>query len=299
MKVCLNGKLVREENAVISIHDHGFLYGDGVYETLRVAGGKIFALDDHLKRLAQSAAGIELRLPASPAKLGQFAQKTVDANQHKEASLRITVTRGPGPHGFDPRPCKTPTWLIVSRPFHGYPARFYSAGASAAVVNVRRNSAAAQPPSIKSTSCLNNVLAKIEANRRNVFEAIMLTEQGNLAEGTVSNLFLVKRGRLFTPVLDGQQLAGVTRQLVCQIAREQGIGVTETKLGVRDLATADEVFLTSTLIGILPLTKIFAVPDDARARKLGVGAVTRALTAGYKKLLHSALVSKSNRLRGI
>lgn len=278
MIVHLNGKLLPEGRAHISINDRGFLLGDGVYETLRVYRGRPFLLDDHLKRLSASLRVISLKPPASITAIGAAVRKTIQANRHDDAAVRITLTRGPGLQGLDPRPCKSPTLLITSRPYAGPDAKLARRGMTAAVVSVRRNSPRAVPPWIKATSCLNNVLAKIEANRKNADEGIFLTEEGTVAEGTASNIFLVKKDRVFTPSLDGTQLPGVARAFVCRLARKEGIRVVETKIGVRDLETADELFFTNSLIEVMPVTRL----QSARPRALAIGPITRRLKDCYK-----------------
>ena len=276
MKVFLNGRTLPEERARISIHDRGFLCGDGVYETLRVYDGKPFLLHQHLDRLLTSLAKIKLRLPWSMKKIGEATVNVIRINRHREAAVRITVSRGPGPQGFDPRACKNPTILITSRPFSGYRSELYRTGMRVFVSSVRRNSPLALPPSIKSTSCINNILAKIEAVDRGMDEAVLLGDDGAVTEGTISNIFAVKRDRLLTPALNGGLLPGVTRAHVCRLARGEGLRVIETKLRPRDLLTADELFLTSSLMEIMPI-------GHFGRRKMKVGPITRRLMICYTR----------------
>lgn len=188
--------------------------------------------------------------------VGQAVLKVVKTNRLAEAAVRITLTRGAGLPGLDPKNCKSPTLLITCRPFSGYPSNFTRKGMTAVVVGVRRNSPESLPPSVKSISCLNNVLAKIESQRSKADEAIMLSEDGLVAEGSVTNVFIVKEGAIYTPALDGRQLAGVTRNHVCQVARANGFRVVETKVSVHDLLSADEVFLTNSLMEVMPVAKV-------------------------------------------
>jgi len=299
MLVFLNGKFVPRSRALVSIFDHGFLYGDGVYETIRVFGGRPFLLEDHFIRLAQSAQAIRLKIPCSFRQIEEAIRQLIKRNREKNCSIRLTLTRGPGPYGFDPRPCRHPTLAIVSNPFPGYPADFYRKGIKAAVVEIRRNHPRCLPPTVKSTSCLNGILAKIESLELGAQEGIFLTLDGRLAEGTVSNVFLVKNGKLLTPSLGSNFLPGVTRVYVCAMARRLGLRVLEKDLRFNDLKTADEVFLTSTLMNIMPVTRIVwregkrkkEIPVGVAPSKKGqVGEVTRSLSLCFEKgaVVHSS-----------
>lgn len=271
--VFLNGRFVPENEATVSVMDHGFLYGDGVYETLRVYDGCVFSLDRHLRRLARSARGIRLRVPMSGPALARAIRRTVRLNGHREAVVRVTITRGPGPLGFDPRPCRHPTVVVQSRLFRPYPERFYRRGIAAAIVSVRRNSPASLPPEVKSTSCLNGILAKAEAIRLGADEGIMLSLDGSVAEGTVSNVFLVKGNRLKTPRLEGNLLAGVTREWVLRLARRSGLECFEDKIRWKDLLSADEVFLTNTTMEVMPVTRLVVSGPPVRRFRIGAGTV--------------------------
>jgi branched-chain amino acid aminotransferase len=281
----VNGNLVPEKKAVVSIHDHGFLYGDGVYETMRVYGGQVFRLDEHLRRLRHSAGGIGLRPPMSYQSIGGAVRSTVRANRLNEAVVRLTLTRGPGLYGFDPRLCPAPTLVIVARPFVPYPAHYHSRGVTAAVVGVRRNSPLSLPPHVKSTSCLNGILAKVQSLRLGAKEGIMLTLDGFFAEGTVSNVFLVKNKVLSTPLLEGHLLAGVTRDWVCRLARKAGYTVQEKKLPLSAAVSADEMFLTNTTWEVLPVKRLVIADQPGRVRKveMGPGPVTRDLLARFRE----------------
>jgi branched-chain amino acid aminotransferase len=287
MIVLLNGKFVTEKKAVVPVSDHGFLYGDGVYETLISFNGRPFRLDEHLRRLGHSARGISLAPPYSLKTIGTFIRRLLHKNglTQKNAAIRLTLTRGPGPHGFDPRPCKNPTLVITAKPFDGYPAPFYTKGIRVCLVSVRRNSASALPPSIKSTSCLNGILAKMESIRSGAQEGILLSEDGFVAEGTVSNVFTVKNKTVFTPRLDGGLLPGVTRQTVLRIAKTAGYKTLEKRLTPADLVAADEIFITNTLMGIVPVRELVWKGNVRfRARHFPatwhVSAAYKAVTAG-------------------
>ncbi len=278
MIVCLNGKLLPENKAHISIDDRGFLLGDGLYETLRVYGGRPFLLDEHLRRLKSGLTfvGINVSVP----KIRAGILNVVRANKCKNAAVRVTVSRGVGAPGLDPSNAKQPTILITARPFTGYPKASRERGVTAAVVSVRRNDPEAVPPSLKSISLLNNVLAKREANKLKADEAIFLTAEGHVAEGATSNVFAIKEGRLFTPALDGHQLAGVTRAFVCRLGRREGLSVIETKMTVNDLFSSDELFLTNALMEVLPVTKLVQRGRSNRTWKK-VGPVTAKLMICY------------------
>jgi len=267
----VNGKLIPEERATVSIRDHGFLYGDGVYETLRVYSGRAFLVREHLKRLAHSMRGIGLKPPMSLEKIAQAIDRVVRANRAEEAVVRLTLSRGPGPYAFDPFPCGPPNLVISVRPFEPYPISFYQRGIVAAVVSVRRNSPRSLPPHVKSTSCLNGILAKVESKRLGAQEGIMLTLEDNLAEGTVSNVFVVKKGAIMTPALEGHLLAGVTREWVCRLARRAGYRVLERKIPLGLLASADEVFLTNTTMEIMPVRRLVVAASRGARRRVEVG----------------------------
>lgn len=282
-KVFLNGRIVPAARAAIPIDDHGFLYGDGVYETVRVYRGRAFLLNEHLRRLDRSLKGLRLRPPMALAAIGRAVVKTVAANRLAEAVVRVTLTRGPGPRGLDPALCRRPTLLITAVPVRMPPPALYRAGVTAAVVSIRRNSPAALPPQIKSISCLNGVLAKMEASRRGAFEAILLAEDGGIAEGTVSNIFAVRGREVSTPRLDGKLLPGVTRDLVLKLARQAGLRVRERRLTPADLLSSDEAFLTSSVMEILPITRLVTARGRSRIGLGEAGPVAADLLGRYRE----------------
>jgi branched-chain amino acid aminotransferase len=279
MLVYVNGHFVPKENASISVFDHGFLYGDGIYETLRAYGGKLFLLSKHLSRLKQSAEAISLKLPLSLDKIGEALDETLNVNKLTEAYVRIHISRGPGEIGLNPALCPAPTMIIVTQPFKDYPAEFYENGVAVAIVSTRRNHPLAVSPVIKSTNFLNNILAKIESLKVGTYEGIMLNWEGYVAEGTISNIFTVKRGVLYTPHLDTGILEGVTRDLVLHLAREDRIPAKEIMLRPRDLTSADECFITNTTLEVLPVTRV----DDTVIGSGKPGPVTTTLREAYKR----------------
>ena len=256
MWVYLNDKFVPNEEAVVSVFDHGFLYGDGVYETLRAYRGRVFQLAEHLARLERSASHIQLTLPVSRERLAALARESLLRNQLHDAYLRITVSRGTGEIGLDPALCKAPTLVIIAKPFQPYPESLYADGVSVIIANTRRNLPEALPPQVKSLNFLNNILAKMEAQAAGAHEALMLNHRNELTEGTTSNLFLVQGECVRTPAVECGILDGITRGLVLQLASELGIPSEETRLTVDDLLRADECFLTNTTQEVLPVTRM-------------------------------------------
>ncbi len=256
MIVYLDGHFVSREKALVSIFDHGFLYGDGIYETMRAYGGAIFLLKKHLARLKHSAAAISLRLPLPLEKIEDALQETLVINKLMDAYVRLHISRGPGEIGLDPALCVAPTMVITVKPFHEYPAEYYERGVRVAIVKTRRNHPLALDPSIKGTNFLNNILAKIEAIKTGAYEGIMLNWQGYVAEGTISNIVMVKKGILYTPHVKTGILKGVTRDLVLRLAKKKHIPVKETLLKPRDFLAADECFITNTTMEVMPVTRI-------------------------------------------
>ncbi len=256
MLVYLNGRFVPKEKALVSAFDHGFLYGDGIYETMRAYRGTIFELRQHLIRLKHSASAISLKLPMPIDKIADALNQTVRKNKLKEAYIRLHISRGPGEIGLDPALCSAPTMVIVAKPFHDYPAENYTRGVKVAFVKTRRNHPLAISPAIKSTNFLNNIQAKIEAIKTGAYEGIMLNWEGYVAEGTISNIGMVKKGVLYTPHLKSGILKGVTRDLVLSLAKKNRIPVKEALLKPRDFLSADECFITNTTMEIMPVTRI-------------------------------------------
>ncbi len=256
MLVYLNGRFVPKEKAVVSAFDHGFLYGDGIYETMRAYRGTIFELRQHLSRLKHSAAAISLKLPLPIEKIAEALNRSVQINKLQDAYIRLHISRGPGEIGLDPALCSAPTMIIVAKAFRDYPAEHYSRGVRVAFVKTRRNHPLAVSPSIKSTNFLNNIQAKIEAIRAGAYEGIMLNWEGYVAEGTISNIAMVKKGILYTPHVKTGILKGVTRELVLRLAKKKHIPAKETLLKPRDFLAADECFITNTTMEIMPVTRI-------------------------------------------
>ena len=281
MYVHLNGRMVEEADARITVFDRGFLYGDGIFETMRAAAGSIFRFERHFERLRGSADRIGLALPVGAAGLLADCGTLLRANGLREARLRVTVTRGPGRPGDYVGAPGPATRVITAAPFVPLDPALAAAGVAVALVSRRQPAADVIDPSIKSTSRLHLVLARREATASGAFEAILLDAAGRLAEGTASNLFLVRAGRLLTPPAPGVGLPGVTREAVLELAQAAGIGVSEESLPAAVLFDAEEAFLTNTSWEVLPVTR-------ADGRQVGngrPGAVTVLLRERYRALV--------------
>src|SRR5437660_8103534 len=223
MWVYLNDRFVPKEEAVVSVFDHGFLYGDGVFEALRAYRGRSCQLTEHLARLERSASELGMALPVTRERLADPVRESLTRNQLQEAYLRITVSLGPGEIGLDPALCKSPTLVVIAKPFEPYPASFYTDGVSVIIAQTRRTPPEALPPQVKSLNFLNNVLAKMEATAAGAHEALLLNHRSEVTEGTTSNVFIVTGGRLRTPSAACGILEGITRNVVLQLAQELSI----------------------------------------------------------------------------
>lgn len=280
MLIYLNGKLVKKEKAVISVFDHGLLYGDGVFEGIRSYDGLIFRLKEHIDRLYRSAEAIKLKIPMTKDNMKKAVVKTLKANKLKRAYIRLVVTRGPGDLGLDPRKCKSSTVFIITDKIALYPERFYRNGLEIVTAKTRRNLTTALNPKIKSLNYLNNILAKIDAIKAGTEEAIMLSYDDYVAECTGDNIFMVKDGKLFTSPTDIGALEGITRDAVIGVARSIKVPFEEKMLRLEDFYAADEVFLTGTAAEIIPVT----VVDKKRIGAGKPGPITMRLLDEFKKL---------------
>ena len=277
--IYLNGEFVPAEKAAVSVFDHGFLYGDGVFEGIRAYGGRVFRLEDHVKRLFDSAQAIMLCIPMSQSEMCEAILETLRRNNLRDAYIRPIVTRGMGDLGLDPNKCNLATVIVIAIEWGAMYGSLYEVGLTAVSVAVRRNSPDALPPNIKSLNYLNNIMAKIEANIKGGNEAIILDAQGRLSEGSGDNIFIIKDKKIYTPHTINN-LKGITREAVLELAKVQGYEVLERDLGLFDLYTADEVFVTGTAAEVAPVTK-------ADGRTIGdgkPGAITVKLMAAFKGL---------------
>jgi len=281
-QVNINGKLFDKADAKISVYDHGLLYGDGVFEGIRVYAGKVFRLHEHIERLYESAKHIYLEIPWARDRMISELLKTIEADQgRKEGYIRLVVTRGIGALGLDPDKCDVPQVIIMVDDISLYPPRMYEEGMEIITSSFIRSHPNTISPRVKSLNYLNNILAKIEATRAGVPEAIMLNHLGEVAECTADNIFLVKHGLLRTPPSNAGILEGVTRNTVIELAQAAGITVQEVALTRHDVYTADEMFLTGTGAEIVPVTKV-----DRRVIGNGKpGQVTRQLRERYQVLV--------------
>lgn len=276
--VWLNGELVPKSQAKVSVFDHGFLYGDGVFEGIRSYNGKVFMLDEHLDRLYESAKSIWLTIPMTKEQMKEAILQTLRVNKLRDAYIRVVVSRGEGDLGLDPRKCPKPNVVIITDRIELFPSELYERGVEMVTVSVRRNSPQALNPNIKSLNYLNNILAKIEAINAGKPEGLMLTLDGYVAEGTGENIFIVKNGKLFTPPAYMGILKGITRQVVMKLAQEMEIPVKEEVLTLHDVYNADECFMTGTAAEIIPVVKL-----DGRVIGEGVpGPITKALMQKFR-----------------
>jgi branched-chain amino acid aminotransferase len=282
--VYINGQLLPQSQAKISVFDHGLLYGDGVFEGIRAYNGRVFRLTEHLERLYRSAQAIMLAIPLTPEGLEEAVLETLRANSLRDAYIRLVVTRGVGDLGLDPAKCTSGACtIIICDKIELYPARFYEEGLELNTVTTRRNLPQALSPQIKSLNYLNNVLAKIEVTRAGLQEGIMLNHEGYVAEATGDNIFIVADGKLVTPPVSAGILEGITRAVVMELAAEFGIGVVEERLLQYDVYTASECFLTGTAAEIIPVVKV-----DGRMIGTGKpGKITKELMARFRQLTGS------------
>jgi len=280
MIIYLNGEYVPKEKAVVSVFDHGLLYGDGVFEGIRAYHGRVFKLGEHIDRLYDGARAIALEIPVSKEEMQEIVLETLRRNNLRDGLYRLVVTRGPGDLGLDPKKCPKPFVFCITASIVLYPDEMYEKGLEVITVSTRRNIPVACNPRVKSLNYLNNIYAKIEANRAGVLEALMLNADGYVAEATGDNVFIVKKGVLITPPPFVGILEGITRNAVMDLARERGIPVEEKLFTLFDVYTADEVFLTGTAAEVIPTVKVDGrVIADGRP-----GVITRQLRDAFHEL---------------
>lgn len=254
--IYLNGDLVKKEDAVVSVYDHGFLYGDGVFEGIRMYDGNIFRLKEHLDRLYDSAKAIMLHIPHSKEEMTDIIIETLKKNDFQDAYIRVVVSRGVGNLGLDPFTCKKPQIIVIAEQLQLFPKQLYETGIEIVSVASRRNRSDVLPPTVKSLNYLNNILVKIEAHQAGVNEALMLNDQGYVAEGSADNIFIVKGNVIKTPPAYIGALEGITRNAIIDIAKEQGFDIREEVFTRHDVYTADEVFLTGTAAEVIAVVKV-------------------------------------------
>lgn len=280
-QIYINGEYFSKDDAKISVYDHGLLYGDGIFEGMRIYGGKVFRLREHLVRLWESAAAISLSIPLDIDRLTDDVNEAVRLNGLEEGYIRLIVTRGAGALGLDPFRCSDPQIIIIVDKITLYPPELYENGLELVTASTIRNHPAALSPRIKSLNYLNNVLAKMEGLKAGCKEALMLNHQGLVAECTGDNVFIVKANRLITPPKEAGILEGITRNAVLELAKEAGIETAEEPLTRHDLFVADECFLTGSAAEVIPVVVL-----DGRSIGDGTpGPVTKQLNDAFRELV--------------
>ena len=283
LKIWLNGKLVDEADAKVSVFDHGLLYGDGVFEGIRVYSRRVFELEAHLRRLYESAKAIRLDVPMQKSELTSAIERTVEANGIVDGYIRLVVTRGVGNLGLNPFTCKDSSLFIIADKIQLYPEELYETGMKIISATTARNHPLTIPPQVKSLNYLNNILAKIEALDSNVPEAVMYNHEGYVAEATGDNVFIVRNGVICTPPVEAGALEGITRNLVIRLAKKEGLEVVEKNLTRCDLYICDEFFLTGTAAEVIGIVDI-----DGRTVGDGKpGPVTKLLREKFFKYAHA------------
>lgn len=277
MKIYMDGELVPEAHAKVSVFDHGLLYGDGVFEGIRCYNGRVFALEEHIVRLYDSAKAIDLHIPMSQSEMSDAVVMTCRENAITDGYVRLIVTRGVGTLGLNPYLCEKPSVIVIAAQIQLYPKELYEKGLELVTVGTLRNLPEALNPRIKSLNYLNNILAKIEAINSGCMEAVMLNAQGAVAEATGDNIFALRGNVLRTPPATEGALEGITRNIVMRLAEEKGLDVRETRLSRYDLYTADEVFLTGTAAEVIGVIKI----DKRTIGAEKPGPVTISLMESY------------------
>jgi branched-chain amino acid aminotransferase len=279
--IYLNGNYVQKENAMISVYDHGFLYGDGIFEGIRIYNGNIFKCREHLDRLYDSAKSIMLDIPLSYEDMKSVLIETVRRNELRDGYIRLVVSRGPGDLGLDPRRSPKANVIIIVEQLAIYPEEAYLNGLKTVSVSTRRNIPDALNPKIKSLNYLNNILVKIQANLAGVGEAIMLNSQGFVAEGSSDNIFIIKRGVVFTPPCYCGALEGITRAAIIEICQKVGIPIKEEPFTLHDVYVADEVFFTGTAAEVIAVREV-----DARIIGEGkAGPITTRLLKEFRSVV--------------
>ncbi len=280
MIIYCDGKFVKSQDAKISVFDHGFLYGDGIFEGIRAYNGKVFRLKDHIDRLYESADSILLNIEISRQEMMDVVLETLRQNKLSDAYIRLIVSRGVGDLGLDPRKCAKSEIFCIASNITLYPQSMYENGLEVITACTRRNNVDALNSRIKSLNYLNNILAKMEANRAGVLEALMLNQQGYVCEATGDNIFLVKDGVLMTPPVYVGALKGITRDAVLSLAQEEGIQAKEELFTLHDVYTADECFLTGTAAELIPVTCV-----DSRVISGGKpGPIFKKLLTKFREL---------------
>ncbi|WP_026691722.1 branched-chain-amino-acid transaminase [Alteribacter aurantiacus] len=279
--IYLSGEFVKKEDAVVSVYDHGFLYGDGVFEGIRVYSGNVFKLDEHIHRLYDSAQSIMLNVPYTKEEMEQIIVETVRKNKLESAYIRVVVSRGAGNLGLDPTFCSQPRVIVIAEELALFPMELYQKGLRVGSVASRRNRPDVLSPQVKSLNYLNNILVKLEANQAGVDEALMLNDQGYVTEGSADNIFIIKNGTIYTPPVYLGALEGITRNAIIDLAREKGYELKESPFTRHDVYVADEVFLTGTAVEVIAVVEV----DGRKIQDGKPGKVTNHLLSEFRKLV--------------
>lgn len=279
MKIYIDGKFYDKEDAKISVFDHGFLYGDGVFEGIRAYNGKIFMVDEHIDRIFASAQYINLQIPITKEEFKEALYKTLEVNKLKDAYIRLVVSRGVGDLGLDPRKCPKPSVIIIATSWSALYGNLYDKGIKVMTASTRRIPPQCLDVKAKTLNYLNNILAKIETFDVEADEALMLDINGFVSEGTGDNIFIVKDGKILTPSTDSSILPGITRKVVIDIAKNLNIEVIEKRLTLLEVYNADEAFMTGTAAEIIPIREI-----DRRKIKNCPGAITKKIMEEFEKI---------------
>ncbi len=280
MKIYIDGAFYADNEAKISVFDHGLLYGDGVFEGIRFYNGRVFRLKEHLDRLYDSARAICLTVPLTQDEMTRAVLESIRQNQLRDGYIRLVVTRGVGDLGLNPKLCKKATVIIIAANITLYPAELYQNGLEVVTCATRRVSPSALSPAVKSLNYLNNIMAKIEAMQAGAGEGLMLNDQGYVAECTGDNIFVIKNGAISTPPISAGALRGITRQVVIDIAAEFGMPVSEENMTRYELYIADEIFLTGTAAEVIPVVKL----DSREIGDGRPGSLTARFIARFREL---------------
>ena len=281
MKIYIDGKQYDRNDAKISVFDHGLLYGDGVFEGIRIYRGKVFRLGEHIERLYASARAVALDIPMKEEAMAEAVLETVAVNGKEDGYIRLLVTRGEGTLGLDPASCARPSVIIIVADIQLYPPEYYKKGITLVTASTRRIPPECLDPRIKSLNYLNNILARIEARRAGALEAVMLNTQGFVAECTADNIFLIKGGGILTPDPAYGALNGITMRTVSELAMARGMKFTESALTLYDLYAADEVFITGTGAEVMPVVEI----DGRTIGEGNPGPLTLRLIEDFRRLV--------------
>ncbi len=278
-KIWLDGQLVDEAEAKVSVFDHGLLYGDGIFEGIRFYHGRVFRLDEHVERLFLSARAILLQMPWTEQEVCDIVRDTIRANGLTDGYVRLVVTRGSGGLGLNPYLCKKASMFCIAASIQLYPEEYYENGLELITCSTRRPSHATLSPQVKSLNYLNNIMAKIECVQAGVMEGLMLNEAGTVAECTGDTVFIVKKGVIITPKISDGALDGITRGVIFDLCEKLDIDLIEDTITRYDIYTADEVFLTGTAAEVIPVVKV----DDRPIGDGVPGEVFKVLLAGFRE----------------